>query len=86
MEVGRHILFEVVGRDDGSVWGTDTYTADSRLATAAVHAGVVRVGERALVRVTILDGTGREYHGSTRNELTSFDYAAFPIAFRVERV
>ncbi|MDB5312509.1 MAG: hypothetical protein JWO38_6711 [Gemmataceae bacterium] len=85
-EVGRHFLFEVVGRTDGSVWGTDAYTADSRLAAAAVHAGAVRVGERGLVRVTILDGTAREYTGTTHNEVSSYDYAAYPVAFRVERV
>jgi hypothetical protein len=83
---GRSFLFEVTGRSDGTVWGSDAYTADSRLAVAAVHAGAVRVGERGLVRVTLLDGAGREFVGSTRNGVTSFDYATYPVAYRVERV
>src|SRR5262245_52005543 len=53
-DVGRVLLIEVVGRVEGSVWGTDVYTADSRLGPAAVHAGAIREGERGLVRVTLL--------------------------------
>jgi hypothetical protein len=84
--VGRSLLFEITGRTDGTVWGTDVYTTDSRLSAAAVHAGAVRVGERALVRVTFLDGTVYPYGGSTRNEVQSFDYGTYPIAFRVEKL
>ena len=84
-EPGRTLLFEVTGRTDGVVWGTDVYTADSRLAAAAVHAGVVRVGERALVRVSLLDGADQFFEGTDRYGVQSNDYPAFPLAFRVER-
>jgi hypothetical protein len=83
---GRSFLFEVTGRTDGSVWGTDAYTADSRLGAAAVHAGAVRVGERGLVRVTVVDGEGLDYLGTARNGVTTFDYGQYPVAYRVERV
>jgi hypothetical protein len=69
-----------------SVWGTDIYTADSRLAAVVVHTGTLREGERGLVRVTLVDGDGREYPGSTRHGIQSYDYAAYPLAYRVERV
>jgi hypothetical protein len=85
-DAGRVLLFEVAGRTDGSVWGTDTYTTDSRLATAAVHAGALREGERGLVRVTLVDADGMAYEGSTRHGVTSYDYAVYPLAYRVERV
>lgn len=85
-DAGRTALIEVVGRTDGSVWGTDVYTADSRLAVAAVHAGAVREGERGLVRITVVDGASQEYAGSERNGVVSFDYATYPVAYRVERV
>lgn len=85
-DAGRTFLMEVTGRTDGSVWGTDVYTSDSRLSTAAVHAGLVRTGERGLVRVVILDGTDVVYTGSERHEVITFDYANYPVAFRVERV
>jgi hypothetical protein len=85
-DIGRTMMFEVVGRADGSVWGTDAYTTDSRLAAAAVHTGVLREGERGLVRVTILDGEGIAYEGSTRHGVQTYDYANYPLAYRVEKV
>jgi hypothetical protein len=85
-DAGRTVLFEVLGRADGSAWGTDVYTSDSRLATAAVHVGAVREGERGLVRVVIVDGADLAYVGSDRNGVASFDYANYPVAYRVERV
>jgi hypothetical protein len=85
-DVGRAALFEVVGRADGSAWGTDVYTSDSRLATAAVHAGAVREGERGLVRVVIVDGTDHTYTGSERNGVATFDYGNYPVAFRIEKL
>jgi hypothetical protein len=84
-EPGRTLTFEVTGRADGVVWGTDVYTADSRLASAAVHAGVVRVGERALVRVSLLEGADQFFEGTDRHGVQSNDYPAYPLAFRVER-
>jgi hypothetical protein len=85
-DFGRGFLFEVTGRTDGSVWGTDAYTADSRLGAAAVHAGAVRAGEKGLVRVTVLDGERLDYLGTARNGVTTFDYGHYPTAYRVERV
>jgi LCCL domain-containing protein len=84
-EPGRTLTFEMTGRADGVVWGTDVYTADSRLASAAVHAGVLRVGERAVVRVSLLDGADQYFEGTERHGVQSNDYPAFPLAFRVER-
>jgi hypothetical protein len=85
-DVGRVLLFEVVGRTDGSIWGTDLYTGDSRLSTVAVHAGLLREGERGLVRVTLLEGGEQTYEGTTRHGVLSYDYGTYPLAFRVERV
>jgi predicted nucleic acid-binding protein len=84
-DAGRTALFEVTGRTDGSVWGTDVYTADSRLAVAVVHAGVVREGERGLVRVTVVGGADQAYVGTARNGVSSFDYPSYPVAYRVEK-
>ena len=84
-DAGRALLFDVTGTTHGTVWGTDTYTADSRLATAAVHAGVLRDGERGLVRVTVLDGAGLEFDGSESNGVVSHPYGPYPLAYRVAR-
>jgi hypothetical protein len=84
-EVGDCYFFELTGSVRGVVWGTDVYTADSLLATAAVHAGVLRVGETALVKVTILAGEG-SYEGSERNGVTTQNFGNFPRSFRVDAV
>jgi hypothetical protein len=80
--VGKTLTFRVTGAASGSLWGTDVYTLDSNLAAAAVHAGVLRVGQTGNVRVTIL-GPTVGFVGSTRNGLTSSNYANYPGAYRV---
>jgi hypothetical protein len=84
-EVGDYFYFEVTGSNRGVVWGTDVYTADSLLAAAAVHAGVLRAGETALVKVTILAGEA-QYEGTERNGITTQNFGTFPRSFRVESV
>jgi ElaB/YqjD/DUF883 family membrane-anchored ribosome-binding protein len=79
------LLFEVVGSDDGSIWGTDVYTSDSDLATAAVHAGVLRNGERGIVRVTLVDGLNVAFNGTERHGVWSHDYGDYPLAYRVSK-
>ena len=81
-QVGRSFFFEVIGNTDGAIWGTDVYTSDSTLATAAVHAGQVRPGERKVVRVTIVPPLSH-FEGSTRNGVTSAPFGPYPGAYRL---
>jgi hypothetical protein len=80
---GAEYLFEVTGMAGGKVWGTDVYTDDSDLAAAAVHAGVLKDGQKGVVKVTVLAGQPT-YTGSTRNGVTSSDYGTHPGSFKVE--
>ena len=82
---GTTYYFRVTGAADGSLWGTDVYTGDSALAAAAVHAGALKPGETAVVRVTVMPPLG-QYRGSVRHGVTSHDYGRFGTAYRVERV
>ena len=82
---GKVFFFEVTGAKNGPVWGTDVYTDDSSLAVAAVHAGVLKVGHKAVVKVTILPGE-QKYGGSKRNGITTTDFGAFEGSFKVEAV
>lgn len=68
-----------VGSPRGAVWGTDTYTADSAVCAAALHAGAVsrRGGE---VTVRMLAGRPR-YPGSTRNGVQSIDYPEYNASY-----
>ena len=82
--VGKTFVFRVTGSTHGSVWGSDVYTADSTLAMAVVHAGILQVGQTGLVKVTIM-APPQNFTGSTRNGITSSPYDRYPAAFRVQR-
>jgi hypothetical protein len=77
--------FRVTGSTDGEVWGTGTYTDDSKLAAAAVHAGLVKSGETAILKVTILAGEA-SYTGSAANEVTSGGWDQWDGSFKIEAV
>jgi WD40 repeat protein len=83
--VGAELLFRVTGRTTGVVYGSDVYTSDSNLATAAVHAGVLAPDQTDVVRVCIVPVLPR-YEGSARNGVTTRPWAtSWTGAFRVER-
>ncbi|MGG5818408.1 LCCL domain-containing protein [Falsiroseomonas sp. HW251] len=73
-----------VSNPRGSVWGTDTYTADSAVCAAALHAGAVsrRGGE---VTLRMLPGRPR-YPGTTRNGVQSIDYPDYGASYAFQNV
>jgi hypothetical protein len=83
--IGASYYFRVTGSTDGTIWGTDIYTGDSALAVAAVHAGLVKPGETAVVKVTV-ETPLAAYQGSLRNGITSHDFARFGTAYRLSSV
>lgn len=85
LPVGTRLLFDVVGSTDGIVWGTDLYTSDSTLAAAAVHAGVLRDGERGVLRVVLADTLNVHFTGSDRHGVSSQDFGPWPGGFHIER-
>jgi hypothetical protein len=84
-EIGKTFQFRVVGNDQGPVWGTDIYTADSHLAAAAVHAGALEAGEEGVVRVSLMDMTRIPVRGSMRNGVMTSDWGPYPVGYRVAR-
>jgi hypothetical protein len=83
-KIGESFYFEVTGAATGPLWGTDTYTSDSSLAAACVHAGLLQVGEAGVVRVTMVKPLA-VYSGSTRNGVTSNPWTTgWPGAYQVE--
>jgi hypothetical protein len=74
----------VVVGGSGPVRGTDVYTDDSSIAAAAVHAGLLRPGERGWVRVTLLPGQS-SYSGSKQHDITSAEAGEWGGSFRLER-
>ena len=82
--IGKIYFFRVTGTLAGNVWGTDVYTTDSQLATAAVHAGVLRAGQTGVVKVTIV-ASPPVFVGSTRHGVTSLPYGPFAAGYKVSR-
>lgn len=83
-QVGQSFFFQVTGDNRGPVWGTDTYTSDSSLGTACVHAGLLRPGESGVVKVTMVHPLP-VFPGSARNGVTSFPWTTgWPGAYEVE--
>ncbi|MGZ8474813.1 MAG: LCCL domain-containing protein [Candidatus Limnocylindria bacterium] len=58
------------GGTPGSSWGTDVYTDDSSVCTAAVHAGAITVEEGGIVTIEIRPGQDA-YEASERNGIAS---------------
>ncbi|WP_256569116.1 M57 family metalloprotease [Myxococcus qinghaiensis] len=65
----------------GPVWGTNLYTDDSNICTAAVHAGVISTSGGTVV-VEIQPGQST-YVGTTRNGVTTNSYGAWAGSFRL---
>jgi hypothetical protein len=64
-----------------AVWGTDIYTDDSSICSAAVHAGLITTARGG--RVTLQPaGAQQAFSASSRNGVESRDYASWPNAFR----
>jgi hypothetical protein len=82
--IGTTFYFEVVGARQGAVWGTDVYTYDSSLAAAAVHAGVLKLGQRGIVKVTMVMSP-ESHQGSARNGILSADFGPFGASYTVTR-
>lgn len=80
--IGKTYWFKVTGAVTGTVWGTKVYTSDSILAAAAVHAGVLKAGQRGVVQVKII-APPASYEGSTHNGVTSNPWGAWQGAYRL---
>jgi hypothetical protein len=82
--VGKTFMYRCTGANNGGIYGTDVYTADSHVATAAVHAGILKPGETGMIKVTIVDSPPA-YNASTRNGVTSFAYGAYQGAYKFSK-
>jgi hypothetical protein len=62
------------------VWGTDIYTDDSSVCTAAVHAGLITLAGGGAVTIEIRAGES-SYTGSARNRVKSGDWGSYQGSF-----
>ena len=81
-KIGATYYFRITGVTEGQIWGTDIYTRDSTIGAAAVHLGLLKPGESAVLRLTIVPAQ-KAYPGSTRNGVTTNDYGDYPECWRL---
>lgn len=84
-DVGANYYFRIRGETEGQIWGTEVYTGDSLLAVAAVHAGLVKPGDTAVVKVTVVAPPAK-YQGSVRNNVKSHDFGRYGTAYRLSAI
>lgn len=70
------------GPTSGRLWGTDLYTDDSSICTAAVHAGVINIAAGGTVTIEIRPGAN-SYSGVVRNGVASKGYGPYPGSFAI---
>lgn len=54
----------------GSIWGSNPYSSDSDVRTAAIHAGVLTPGQTGIVYIYMINGLSY-YSGVTKNGISS---------------
>ena len=70
---GPYRAFTVTGTTGGTVWGSGPYTDDSAFGAAAVHAGLIEVGETAVIEPYAVDNYNW-YDASSVNGVYTNDY------------
>ena len=81
---GVVFIFRVKAHKEGPIWGggrDSVYTSDSEIATAAVHAGVLKAGETGIVKLMMLPGR-KSYPAVTRNGLTSHSFDSWDASYK----
>jgi LCCL domain len=80
-EVGKTVKFSCpAGGKESTVWGTDTYTLDSSICTAAVHAGKIQLESGGPVTIEMRPGED-SYKGTLRNGIKTTDYGKYGSSF-----
>jgi ABC-type transport system substrate-binding protein len=84
-QVGEEFTYDCPPADESrtdTVWGTDVYTDDSSVCTAAVHAGAITVEDGGEVTIEIRPGQD-SYVGSEQNGIESSPYGPWGGSFAV---
>ena len=83
-ETGKTYKFKCPSNGkESTVWGTDIYTLDSSICTAAVHAGKLALESGGSVTIELRPGES-SYKGSTRNGIKTNDYGKYGQSFVVK--
>lgn len=71
------------GGTSSTIWGTDIYTADSPIGTAAVHCGLATFQGGGTFKVVIREGRS-SYAGSIRNGVQSQAWGSYERSYELK--
>ena len=56
-EISKIFSYKIIGSDEGTVWGgkNKIYTDDSNISKAAVFEGLIKLGEKAIVNIKMIE-------------------------------
>jgi hypothetical protein len=80
-DIGKIYRITITGTTGGAIWGTDIYTSDTYIPTAAVHAGFITNGQTKEVYIKVVQGLS-EYIGSTRNGVSTSGYGGWGLSYQ----
>jgi len=83
-EIGKSITIRVTGNASGSCYGTDVYTTDTTIATAAVHMGLLAPGETGILIATVIPSPPM-FTSTSRNGITSSGWGVYPAAYTLRK-
>jgi LCCL domain len=79
--IGEHYDYDCpAGGTPHTVWGTDIYTDDSSVCTAAVHLGEITLEDGGSVTIEMAEGLD-SYEGTERNGIETLSYPSWPGSF-----
>ncbi len=83
-DIGKTYKFKCPANGrEGTVWGSDIYTLDSSICSAAVHAGKLSLESGGSVEIEVRPGESA-YKGSSRNGIKTNDYGPYGRSFVVK--
>ena len=78
--IGNIYIYQIIGSEEGRVWGDHIYTDDSNIAKAAVLEGKCKLGEKKAVYIKMIEGKS-SYSSSNRNGVNSISYGSWPASY-----
>ena len=77
-EISKIFSYKIIGSDEGTVWGgkNKIYTDDSNIAKAAVFEGLIKLGEKAIVNIKMIEKKNC-YYGDCINNIRTEDWGCW---------
>ena len=74
-QISKIFSYKIIGSKEGTVWGgkNKIYTDDSNISKAAVFEGLVKLGEKAIVNIKMIDKKN-SYNGDCINDIETEDW------------